>query len=122
MFSFENLPPYRKSIVFVMLVFQCLSQVRGEFELKAQLKRAAMSIGCNLVEGYGRISLKEQRHFFSIARASLYESMFLMEIVHRLNYLSDDDFEEVKTLLNEISAYLWRMISSNTERLKLKKW
>lgn len=63
MFSFENLPPYRKSIVFVMLVFQCLSQVRGEFELKAQLKRAAMSIGCNLVEGYGRISLKEQRHF-----------------------------------------------------------
>jgi len=43
------------------------------FDLKKQMRSAALSVVANLAEGYGRQGNKEFLHFLSIARASVVE-------------------------------------------------
>ena len=44
------------------------------FGLTSQLRRAALSVPLNIIEGYARNSTRELSHFFRISYASLRES------------------------------------------------
>jgi four helix bundle protein len=52
---------------------ETLKQKKARPELVNQLYRAAGSIPANIVEGYGRNSGKERRHFFEVALGSARE-------------------------------------------------
>ena len=91
MFSFEKLEVWKKSMELLMEIHDVLKKIRmkGDFELKDQLKRAALSVPTNIAEGVGREKTKEKKHFLNIAKASVYETVSLLIIMKWKKYLSE---------------------------------
>ena len=67
-FSFRRLDVYQESKKYVLYIYELLKQFPKEeqYALCDQLRRAAVSIPSNLVEGMGRVSIKEQIHFIEM--------------------------------------------------------
>ena len=69
---------------------------RGEmFGLTSQLRRAAVSIASNIVEGCARHSETEYVHFVDIAYGSAREVEYQIGLAHRLGFLGDSTYEEL---------------------------
>jgi hypothetical protein len=75
MFEFEKLEVYQvvKSQNLKVLTFISKSTSIDIF-LKDQWKRASLGIMLNLAEGTGRMSVEDKKHFYTIARGSIYST------------------------------------------------
>jgi four helix bundle protein len=95
-FSFENLDVYKESLDFANEIYQITKKYpRGEiFGITNQIRRSAMSIAQNIVEGSGRTK-KEFRHFLDMARTSGYECIPLLEISRKQNYIKLEEFDSL---------------------------
>ena len=71
------------------------------FGLQSQLKRAAVSIPCNIAEGYGRNTTKNYAQFLRTSRGSLYELESLITITKELGMISDEDYKNMSDSLTE---------------------
>ena len=116
-FSFRRLDVYQESKKFVLHIYELLKQFPKEeqYALCDQLRRAAVSIPSNLVEGMGRVSIKEQIHFIEIAFGSLSETICQLDIACELNYISKDQL----TQLENLAKQLIRMFSSLKRKREL---
>lgn len=85
-----------------------------QFGLTDQLRRAAISVPSNVVEGYERGSNKEFKHFLSIARGSTGEVRAQIELARDIGYMQDDDFEKIFDLTTEVH----KMINSLIKKLE----
>ena len=86
-----------------------------QYALCDQLRRAAVSIPSNLVEGMGRVSIKEQIHFIEIAFGSLNETICQLDIAYELNYISQEQLIQSEKLAKQ----LIRMLSSLKRKREL---
>ena len=66
------------------------------YELGSQLRRAALSVGANIVEGYGRRTVRDRVHFLRIAAASLGEVGYYLHAARRLGYVSEPAYRELE--------------------------
>ena len=82
------------------------------YGITSQLRRAALSIPANIVEGTGRQGKKELKQFANIALGSLSEAEYLLEFCFRLNYISSDDYNRLEGLRSEVGALLWKFHKS----------
>lgn len=62
------------------------------YGITSQLRRAAVSVPCNIVEGANRGSEKEYIHFLCIAKGSLAETEYLISLAKSLKFLNAKDF------------------------------
>lgn len=108
---FEGLEVYKKAVRFTVAVFDSCRNIRHK-EIKDQLIRAALSIPLNVAEGQGRVHAKEKRNFYNIAKGSLYECVPIVEICHKLNCISDQQFTVLYEAMNEIGKMLAGLIKS----------
>ena len=85
---------------FVLAVYRATNCFPSEerFGLTSQLRRAAVSVPANIVEGCGRDGLKDYLRFLGIAFASLRESGYYIDLAQRLAYLNESD---ARTLLDQ---------------------
>jgi len=77
-----------------------------QFGLTSQIRRAAVSIPSNIVEGYERGSNREFKQFLIIARGSTGEVRAQLELAKDLDYLSQTDFEQLIGLATEVYKML----------------
>ena len=82
------------------------------FGITSQLKRAALSIPLNLVEGYARISKQDHRRFLEIALGSTKETKYLIYFSFEQNLLKEKDKEYLLNLAEEVSKLLWTKIKT----------
>lgn len=62
------------------------------YSLTSQMKRAAYSIGFNIVEGCGRSSNKGFVHFLDMALGSAHELEYCIFLVHELNFVDNEKY------------------------------
>ena len=119
--KFKNLIVYQKSKELVKQVYALLKQFPDDerFALCGQMRRAAISVPSNIVEGMARLSSKDQTHFLNIAYGSLMELYAQLDIAHDLGYINHDDFVKIETQIDEIDkmivslTYIRKQTSSN---------
>jgi four helix bundle protein len=119
--KFKNLIVYQKSKELVKQVYALLKQFPDDerFALCGQMRRAAISVPSNIVEGMARLSTKDQSHFLNIAYGSLMELYAQLDIAHDLGYVSEDDFAKIEVNIDEIDkmivslTYIRKQTSSN---------
>ena len=80
------------------------------FGLTSQLRRAALSIPTNIVEGHARKSKKEFRQFINISLGSLAETEYLFNFSKRLGYHTVSS--DTEYLLEEVGRVLWSFYRS----------
>lgn len=119
--KFKNLIVYQKSKELVKQVYALLKRFPDDerFALCGQMRRAAISVPSNIVEGMARLSTKDQSHFLNIAYGSLMELYAQLDIAHDLGYVSEDDFAKIEVNIEEIDkmivslTYIRKQTSSN---------
>jgi four helix bundle protein len=80
------------------------------YGLTSQLRRAALSIPANIVEGHARRSKKEFRQFINISLGSLAETEYLFDFSMKLGYHTGSS--ETEHLLEEVGKVLWSFYRS----------
>ena len=71
--GYRKLIAWQKSNLLAHLIYDITIQFPKDelFGLISQMRRAALSVCANIAEGYSRSSLKDRKHFYQMATASL---------------------------------------------------
>lgn len=80
------------------------------YGLTSQLRRAALSIILNYIEGYARQRKTVMKNFLEISYGSLKETKYLLYFCNKQDYLSKDHYNELINLCDEIGAMLWGIL------------
>lgn len=86
-----------------------------QFALTSQLRRAALSVVANIIEGYGRYSKNEFRHFLSIALGSLSEVEYYLEFSFKRKYINQIQFAKAVELRERCGKLLWKLYKSQAK-------
>ena len=66
------------------------------FGLISQVRRAMISVSCNIAEGTSRWSGKEKIRFIEIAYGSLMEVIYCLILPFDLEYISEEKLEDIR--------------------------
>ncbi len=86
--------------------------VDEKFGLVAQMRRAVVSVPCNIAEGAARQGKKEFKNFVSMAQGSLSELDTQLELSVMLDYLKKADMDKMDLQLLRIDKMLTGLIRS----------
>lgn len=110
MFDFQKLTVYQKAKGFVNATDAMLTNETVDKNLRDQMHRASVSIMLNIAEGSARMSKKDRRNFYGIARGSAYECVAVLDILSDRRIIALETYNAMFGLLEEISKMLWAMI------------
>lgn len=82
------------------------------YGLSQQMRRAAVSVASNIAEGKGRNSNAEFRQFLFHARGSLLELETQILIGSKLQYLSIEKFNDLRTQTKQVGSALAGLLNS----------
>ena len=77
------------------------------YGVTSQLRRSALSVILNYIEGYARMRNKVHKNFLEISYGSLKESKYLLDFSLKEKYLIESDYQKAVRLADEIGAMLW---------------
>lgn len=83
------------------------------FGLTSQIRRSSVSIPSNIAEGFSRKTFKDKIQFYSISQGSLTELQSHLHIVKELNYLSNQDFNNLYSLTITINKLINGLIKKS---------
>src|SRR5260370_35347163 len=112
--SFEDLIVWQKAIEFVKPVYIISSQgdLKRDFGLRDQMRRAAVSIPTNIAEGFERNSRKEYLLFLNIAKGSEGEVRSLFRVALEIGKFGKEPHDQLREGVLMLSRYLYNQISS----------
>ncbi len=118
MANYRNLIIWQKAHSLAIKVYKLTESFPKQemFGLTSQLRRAALSVPTNIVEGYNRKSRKELIHFIDIALGSLAETEYLLEFASELNYMEKNEASVLQNLVEEAGKLLWGFQKSKIEQ------
>ena len=82
------------------------------YGLTSQMRRAAVSIPCNIAEGQGRMSKKEFRQFLALSRGSVLELETQLQIAVDLDFVSAENTRELMSKTEELLRMLNGLMES----------
>jgi four helix bundle protein len=119
MSGYRNLDVWQKARVLAKEIYLVTRSFPREemFVLTQQMRRAAISIVCNIAEGRGRGSGPDYRHFVMIARGSAFELEAQIIIATDVGYLEKATARpllkataEIERMLNGLVRYIERTL------------
>ena len=82
------------------------------FTFQSQIRRAAISVVTNIVEGSARRTTKDYVHFLSVATGSAAETLCLIGLARQLGLLSPVKAEPLEARYTELVKSLKKLVSS----------
>jgi len=110
----KDLLVWQKSHALVKLVYLRLKELpdNEKYNLIDQIKRAAVSIPTNIVEGQAKPTGKDFLRYLYISRGSLEELRYLSLLSNELGYIPESTFRTIEDQCTEVSFLLNRLILS----------
>ena len=112
MFDFQNLTVYKRAKLFHVNCKNIILENKFDRYVNDQLGRASFSVPLNIAEGSGKFSKADRRNFFTIARASVFECVAILDILKDENKISDVEFQRILKDADELSRILYSMIKN----------
>ncbi|MDD4995138.1 MAG: four helix bundle protein [Patescibacteria group bacterium] len=103
---------------YVHLVYKVTRNFPAEerFGSASQLRRSALSVILNYIEGFARIRLNVKLNFLEIAYGSLKESKYLIYFSMKEGYIFKEDYQTLIGLADNIGAMLWSEIAQGSKK------
>jgi len=95
--TFRDLYSWSEGHKLVLLIYKITKTFpkNETFALVDQLIRAVVSITSNIAEGFGRHGVKEKIQFYYLAQASLAEVQNQVIIAKDVDYINNEQFNEI---------------------------
>jgi four helix bundle protein len=112
--SVEEMEVFKKSRQFTLRIYNATKRFPAveRFGLVPQMTRAAASLCTNLMEGSHRLNRAEYRQFAGIAKGSAGELKYQLLLANDLGYISEEEYNQLKSELEEISKMLNGLIKA----------
>ena len=119
-YAFENMKAWQEARKLVVMIYHLLDDFPAieKYALCDQIRRAIVSVPSNLAEGSGRISIKEQLHFYEIAYGSLMEAYNQLIIAVDLNYIGVDNLRELQPQIDTVARMMNGLRSSLLKKVE----
>ena len=109
MHNFRKLDIWIDSVELADIVYSLTtafpkSEIYG---LSSQMQRSSVSVSSNIAEGSGRNSNMDFAHFLSIALGSLFELETQVEIAHRRNYITTENYYSLLSHIESLQKRIY---------------
>lgn len=106
----RNLEVWKKADELAFQVYQATRAFPKEelYGLTSQIRRAALSVPTNIVEGYSRKGDKEIARFVGISLGSLAETKYLLHFSNRIGNLTAELYGQLKSIADALGKQLWK--------------
>jgi four helix bundle protein len=110
---FEDIEAWQETRELVQMVYEISNQhpFCRDFDLRAQLRRAVISILSNIAEGFERGGTAEFIQFLAIAKGSAGEVRAQLYVAKDLGYVGPEAFEALMSSVLRISKRISGLIS-----------
>lgn len=118
--NWKDLNVWKESHDLVKKVYKILSSFPKEemYGLTSQMKRAAVSVPTNIVEGFSRKTTKEYILFLFNSRGSLEELRYLSFLSLELKFLSRENYDYIEKSCEGISKMLNALIKKLRDKIE----
>ena len=112
--SFKDLVAWQRAIELALSIYALTSKFPDaeRFGLTSQMRRAAVSVGSNIAEGYGRSSKGEFLQFLGHSRGSCSEIETQLVIAKALKFGTLADHETAEKLCANVGRLLGGLMKS----------
>jgi four helix bundle protein len=119
-FQEDIMRDYRKLRAFeladqlALAIYKCTESFPKQelFGLTSQIRRAAVSVPSNIVEGCAKSSQADYARFLEIAYGSVCEAEYQLSLAERLGFLEPQSAKETTSLANETGRVLNGLLRS----------
>ena len=109
--NFEDILSWKKSQNLALVIYKIFKENK-DYSFRDQIQRAMVSVSNNIAEGFERRSNKEFIHFLYIARGSCGEVRSMIYIARELEYISQEEFNNLYNKSIEISKLIFGLIKT----------
>lgn len=112
--AYQKLIAWQKADLLVREIYKITLRFPKHeiYGLTSQLRRAALSVVLNIIEGHARQNKNEFRQFLRIAYGSLAEVEYLLSFAKDQKYLPEAFYKEIENLRRDCGQILWRLLKS----------
>ena len=106
--KFKQLKVWQKAHRLVLEIYKVTSRFPAEekFGLVSQMRRAAVSVAANIVEGTKRKTIKDRKHFHNMADTSLEELKYYCILSYDLKLLTTIEEDKLLCIARETGRML----------------
>ncbi len=108
---FEDIIAWQKSKELTVQIYKLFKESK-DFGFKKQIQRSSVSVMNNIAEGFERKSNNEFKQFLYIAKGSCGEVRSMLYLAKDLNKITENDFDLLNQLSEEISKILSGLIKT----------
>ena len=110
--NFDKLLVWQRAHSLVLKIYEVTNSFPKEeiWGLTSQIRRAAVSVPSNIVEGKARGSRKDFKRFLLVARGSLEEVKYQSLLAKELKYMNEEQYEEITVMIEDVGRLLGGMI------------
>src|SRR5213594_4263269 len=109
--SVEELDVFKLAHQLALEIYRLTASFPKEetFSLVTQMRRAAASVGMNLMEGAMRLGSKEYRQFVGVARGSAGEVCYQLLLARDLGYITEGIYRDLRQRYGRVLQMLSRL-------------
>ena len=101
----------------IVKLYKFLTEEKKEFVISKQLLRSGTSIGANSFEGKNAHSRDDFAYKMSIALKEAGESGFWIDLLHRAQYLDDNQYESLYQDWSHVYAVLVKIVKATKPQI-----
>ena len=119
-FRFEDLRIYHKSLAYINSLYLLAAEIQEEKLIKLFFDKfltAAQGISLNIAEGSSR-NKSQFIYYLKMAKSSVRECVVISTIGQQLDYINDEEYDNSKNYLMEMTKMIGALIGSLQRSVK----